>query len=75
MRKKPDGLTLGPLWVHRREQYDLDCKPWVCVHLVRANSTTRLLCLWRRGLDLGPLLITKRGIRYSHIFWRIITKG
>lgn len=69
-----DGITIGQLWLHRREQWDLDCDPWLCVHWRRPDSSMRVFCVWRWGLDLGPLLITRRGIRYTRQFWRWLRK-
>jgi hypothetical protein len=44
------------LSVHRKEQYDLECKPLVCVHLTEPNRSRRLFCLWRWGVQVGRWL-------------------
>lgn len=33
------------IWVHRKEQLDLDVKPIVCVHIKKPNMTKRLFCI------------------------------
>ena len=39
---------------HRKEQFDLEVlKPILVVHLSTPNRSTRLLCLWRNGLQFG----------------------
>jgi hypothetical protein len=42
--------------VHRKEQWDLECAPWVCIHLRRGNYSKRVFCLWRGGIQLGAWL-------------------
>lgn len=47
--------------IHRKEQWDLDCKPWVCVHVERTNARAnhecrRIFCLWSRGIQVGSWL-------------------
>jgi hypothetical protein len=39
--------------IHRKEQWDLDCMPWVCAHRETRNSSTRIFCLWRGGIEIG----------------------
>lgn len=41
------------LQIHRKEQWDLECSPFVCVHAHRTNSSTRVFCLWRDGIQIG----------------------
>ena len=46
---------------HRKEQYDLACWPWLCVHreYVRPNGCkgcSRVFCLWEGGLQVGSRL-------------------
>jgi hypothetical protein len=46
------------LSIHRKEQWDLNCWPLVCVHLKRTDSRKmrsckRLFCLWRGGIQVG----------------------
>lgn len=46
-------FDLGPLRFHRKLQWDLGVFPWLCVHFRRPNSSTRVFCVWRRGIELG----------------------
>jgi hypothetical protein len=46
-------MRIGPLWIHRRYQWDLEVAPIVCFHWGSRNATTRLLCIgWRTGRRL-----------------------
>lgn len=38
------------LSIHRKEQWDLGCRPVFCIHLHRANVSQRMLCVWRWGI-------------------------
>jgi hypothetical protein len=38
---------------HRKEQYDLDCHPWLCAHWHGADYSTRVFCVWSRGIQVG----------------------
>jgi hypothetical protein len=40
--------------IHRKEQYDLDCFPLVCLHWNTPNGSLRVFCLWRWGIQIGP---------------------
>jgi hypothetical protein len=44
-------------WFHRREQWDLHCFPWLCVHLKSKQSSTRIFCIWNGGLNIGKLYL------------------
>lgn len=48
-------VKIGPFWLHRREQWDLDCTPWLAVHQVydHGNGSRRVFCIWSSGLILG----------------------
>lgn len=46
-------VRIGSLWVHRLEQWDLDCWPFVCVHWRQPNRCRRIFCLWRWGVQIG----------------------
>jgi len=46
---------IGPI-VHRKEQWDLNCIPWVCVHWQSANGSRRIFCLYSRGGQIGRWL-------------------
>lgn len=41
-------MNIGPFWIHRLEQWDLDCKPIFCVHkrFDHGNGTRRVLCVY-----------------------------
>lgn len=39
------GIRIGKYWFHRKEQYDLDVFPLICVHKVTPNKTSRVFCL------------------------------
>lgn len=41
-------MRIGPYWLHRLEQYDLDCWPILCIHktLDHGNETRRVFCLY-----------------------------
>jgi hypothetical protein len=56
--------------IHRRPQFDLEVNPIVCVHLDEPNRSKRVFCLWRWGVEAGPVMVTRRGIT-SHA--RVIT--
>jgi len=55
-------FVIGQIWVHRREQYDLDCWPIICIHRNRPDQCTRLFCLWFWGImfRIGHKPIVKR---------------
>ena len=47
-----------PIWIHRKEQWDLDPKnpsiiPLVCAHWRTANGAYRIFVLWSGGLTMG----------------------
>ncbi len=50
--------------IHRKEQYDLECWPLVCIH---AQGTTpsgnryskRVLCVWLWGLQVGSRVFAR----------------
>ena len=50
-----NGIRIGPLWIHRQEQWDLDCWPIVCIHWFydHDNGCRRVFCLWRWGIRIG----------------------
>jgi len=48
--------------IHRKPQFDLEVKPIVCVHLDEPNRSKRVFCLWRWGVEVGPVRVTRRGI-------------
>lgn len=56
--------------IHRKEQWDLDCIPFVCVHLRLPNSSTRIFCVWRWGIQIRPFMLTRRCIRFGRWFHR-----
>ena len=69
------NLRLGPLWIHRLEQWDLDCWPLICVHWKRPNRSTRIVCVWRWGIQVRPFRLSRAGLWYGRrLLWRT-TKG
>jgi hypothetical protein len=51
----PNGIHIGPAWLHRKEQWDLDCWPFICIHwrYDYGNGSRRIFCLWRWGIQIG----------------------
>lgn len=39
--------------IHRMEQWDLGCWPWVCIHWHYPNGARRVFCLWPGGVQVG----------------------
>jgi hypothetical protein len=64
------GIRFGPLWIHRKEQWDLDCWPLVCIHWKVPNRTTRIFCLWRWGIQVRPLMLTSRALHIGRRVYR-----
>ncbi len=62
-----NGIRIGPLWLHRLEQWDLGCRPWLCVHwrYDHGNGCRRIFCLWRWGIQVRPLTLTRKGLSYK----------
>lgn len=54
-------MRIGPLWLHRLEQWDYGCWPLLCAHWTRPNHTRRIFCVWRWGIQIGS--------------WRFIVKA
>lgn len=46
-------VTGRELSFHRKEQYDLNVQPWVCIHARTANASQRVFCLWSGGVQVG----------------------
>lgn len=46
---------------HRKEQIDLQVKPWLCVHVTtdNGNTSTRMFCIWKGGLQIGRKVWSK----------------
>lgn len=49
-------VNIGPFCFHRKEQWDLKCDPWLCVHYQTANSSSRWFCLCWGILQIGGKL-------------------
>ena len=65
------NIHLGPLWIHRLEQWDLDCWPIVCIHWHRPGRSTRVFCLWRWGIQVRPFMLTSRAVSFrGRVVWR-----
>jgi len=43
---------------HRKEQWDLECWPWLVIAWTTPDRYRRIACLWRGGVELGSLLVT-----------------
>jgi hypothetical protein len=67
-------LRIGPLWLHRLDQWDLGYSPLLAAHWRTADRSVRVLCLWRWGLQLGPrgagLFLTRRTLMIGGWMWR-----
>ena len=48
------SIRIGPLSIHRKEQWDLDCWPLLCAHW----RSRRVFCLWRWGFQVGRARVT-----------------
>ncbi len=64
-----EGIRIGPLWLHRLEQWDLGCWPWLCIHWRTANRSTRIFCVWRWGIQIRPFKLTRKGLSYRGRFF------
>lgn len=55
------GIQIGPLRVHRLEQWDLGDGgvPFIAAHWRTPNSSTRIFALWRWGVQIGGWRWTK----------------
>lgn len=51
---------MGYPWIHRLEQWDLECWPIVCVHWKTANRSKRIFCLWLWGIQVGSAQLTRK---------------
>lgn len=63
-------MQIGPLSFHRKEQFDLRCWPWLCVHWRTANRSMRIFCVWRWGIQVRPVLLTRRALHVGHRIYR-----
>jgi hypothetical protein len=48
------------LWFHRKEQWDLNCTPLICVHFKKPGLSKRIFCLWFWGVQIGGLYLPFR---------------
>lgn len=55
------NIRIGPVWIHRLEQWDIDCWPIVCIHWKTPNRSRRIFCLWHWGVQIGS---GRRAFRY-----------
>lgn len=46
-------MKIGQFNIHRKEQWDLECFPIICIHRRTPNRSARVFCLWRWGLQVG----------------------
>ena len=56
-------MRLGPLKIHRLEQWDLDCHPIVCVHWKTPNQSKRVFCLWKWGIQVRGMMLTRKALK------------
>lgn len=59
MGKGSRGFQIGPLWLHRLDQWDLECWPWLVAHwrYDHGNGSQRIFALWAGGLQLGRRIV------------------
>ena len=76
MNTPREGLIIGPLWIHRLEQWDLGCSPLLAMHWRMRGWSRRILCLWTWGVQLGPrgygLFLTRRTLMIGPWAWRFV---
>lgn len=46
-------MKVGNLSIHRKKQWDLECRPLLCVHRHTDTSSTRVFCVWLFGIQVG----------------------
>lgn len=64
------NLRIGPLWIHRLEQWDFDCWP-LNAHSKRPNRSTRIVCVWRWGIQVRPFRLSRAGLWMGRrLLWR-----
>ncbi len=43
--------------IHRKEQFDLKCIPYMCINVcienARLHTCRRIFCIWDKGVQLG----------------------
>lgn len=61
---------INPIWFHRKEQFDLDCWPLICLHWRTLDGSKRLFCLWLWGIQIGKFMATRKAIGYRHHIYR-----
>lgn len=61
--------------IHRKEQWDLDCVPLVCVHRRTPNSSTRVFCVWWLGIQIGALLLSTKALIFRRQVLLRFAKG
>lgn len=69
-----DRDFLFRLEFHQKEQWDLNeagnVIPMICVHFARPDSSTRIFCLWRGGIQVGEIVLSGSIIRIGRFFLR-----
>lgn len=61
---------LNSLWFHRKEQYDLNCWPIICLHWREPGHSKRLFCLYFWGVQIGKFRLNSKAIGYKHHIYR-----
>jgi hypothetical protein len=73
---RDDGIRIGPLWFHRREQWDLgrhsSLMPLLCVHWSVPGQSSRIFCVWKWGVLLKKPWANRMGRHGSWIIERRI---
>ena len=64
------NMHIGPVWLHRLEQWDLACWPIICAHWNTPNRSMRIFCLWRWGLQIRPLMLTTKALHIGRRIWK-----
>ncbi len=74
-RKRGGWLLFNRLWVHRLEQFDLNCRPILAAHWKTPDSTTRLFVLWAFGLFVRPFILTPTHFNTGRKVWKFTRRG
>lgn len=66
------GVQIGPLWIHRLEQWDIGDGgvPFLAAHWKTPNCTQRILAVWRWGVEVGCVAAGTWWLRIGRNEWR-----
>ena len=45
-------MKIGKYWIHRKEQYDLEVRPIICIHKTNSNGSLRIFCVAMKNGEL-----------------------